>query len=311
MRRLRIGVLDLVTKAPNRSLYARLMHANLASIMPQVIAVWCEQEGHDVRLRLLHRAGGPARGAAVRSRRALHRRVHPVGPARLRAEQPVPAAGRGHRAGRAARALLPRGRAASTSTTCSASPTARWWPTCCGTAGPHRPLGRAPDGRAPADRPADASQERWKFVEPTLAKAPTIKIVPMIGSLGCPYTCSFCIDSTVDYQPLELRRSSGTICAFLLTKMKNPIVGWHDPTSACASTTTWRRSRRRCRGAAMRHIAESSLSLLSEPHLQAAAGEQLPGDSAGDRVVVRPGQQVQDPAHRAWTRSSRSPSTST
>ena len=25
----------------------------------------------------------------------------------------------------------------------------------------------------------------------------------MIGSLGCPYTCSFCIDSTVDYQPLS------------------------------------------------------------------------------------------------------------
>jgi hypothetical protein len=50
MRRLRIGVLDLVTKSPNRSLYARLMHANLASIMPQVIGVWCEQEGHDVRL---------------------------------------------------------------------------------------------------------------------------------------------------------------------------------------------------------------------------------------------------------------------
>jgi len=24
------------------------MQANLASIMPQVIAVWCEQEGHDV-----------------------------------------------------------------------------------------------------------------------------------------------------------------------------------------------------------------------------------------------------------------------
>ena len=32
------------------------MHANLASIMPQVIAVWCEQSGHDVTPRLLHRA---------------------------------------------------------------------------------------------------------------------------------------------------------------------------------------------------------------------------------------------------------------
>lgn len=29
-------------------------------------------------------------------------------------------------------------------------------------------------------------KERWKFIEPTIAKAPTIKIVPMIGSLGCP-----------------------------------------------------------------------------------------------------------------------------
>ena len=67
MRRLRIGVLDLVTKSPNPSLYGRLMNANLASIMPQVIGVWCEQEGHDVRLVLLHRARESARGAARRT----------------------------------------------------------------------------------------------------------------------------------------------------------------------------------------------------------------------------------------------------
>jgi hypothetical protein len=47
-RKLRIGVIDLVSKGPTRALYARVMQANLASIMPQVIAVWCEQEGHDV-----------------------------------------------------------------------------------------------------------------------------------------------------------------------------------------------------------------------------------------------------------------------
>ena len=48
MRRLRVTVLDLTTERPTRALYARLMNANLASIMPQVVAVWCEQAGHRV-----------------------------------------------------------------------------------------------------------------------------------------------------------------------------------------------------------------------------------------------------------------------
>ena len=48
MRKLRVGVIDLVAKGPTRSLFPRVMNANLASIMPQIIALWCEQEGHDV-----------------------------------------------------------------------------------------------------------------------------------------------------------------------------------------------------------------------------------------------------------------------
>jgi len=50
IRRLRIGIVDLVTKSARPSLYGRLMNANFASIMPQVVAVWCEQEGHRVKL---------------------------------------------------------------------------------------------------------------------------------------------------------------------------------------------------------------------------------------------------------------------
>src|SRR5437667_59525 len=50
LRRLRIGVIDLVTKGPTRALYARVMNPNLASIMPQAVAVWCEAEGHEVTL---------------------------------------------------------------------------------------------------------------------------------------------------------------------------------------------------------------------------------------------------------------------
>src|SRR5258706_7233121 len=48
MRKLRIGIIDLVSKGPTRALYARVMNANLASIMPQVVGVWCEAEGHHV-----------------------------------------------------------------------------------------------------------------------------------------------------------------------------------------------------------------------------------------------------------------------
>src|SRR6266404_2114665 len=48
MRKLRVGVVDLVSRGPSPSLFSRVMGPNLASIMPQVVAVWCRQEGHDV-----------------------------------------------------------------------------------------------------------------------------------------------------------------------------------------------------------------------------------------------------------------------
>src|SRR6186997_1920000 len=50
MTKLKVGVIDLVISGPIHSMWARVMHANLASIMPQVVATWCEQEGHDVKM---------------------------------------------------------------------------------------------------------------------------------------------------------------------------------------------------------------------------------------------------------------------
>src|SRR5262249_35831361 len=48
MPKLRIGVIDLVARGPTRAWFARVMYANLASIMPQAVAAWCRQEGHEV-----------------------------------------------------------------------------------------------------------------------------------------------------------------------------------------------------------------------------------------------------------------------
>ena len=50
MAKLNIVVIDLVSKSETHTLWAQIMHANLASIMPQVVATWCEQEGHTVNL---------------------------------------------------------------------------------------------------------------------------------------------------------------------------------------------------------------------------------------------------------------------
>ena len=48
MSKLKIVIIDLVAKGSTNTLWARMMHANLASIMPQVVATWCEKLGHDV-----------------------------------------------------------------------------------------------------------------------------------------------------------------------------------------------------------------------------------------------------------------------
>jgi len=263
-RRRRVGILDLVTKSPRNSVYGRLMNANLASIMPQMLAVWCEEAGHDVTY-VCYTGGNDLFNELPSDLDVLF-----IG-AFTQAAQLAYAIGN-----------LYRGRG---TVTVLGGPHARCYPEdaqqyfdyvlgftdrglvqeVLEECAPHWPEGRLmAAARQPSELPS--LQARWKFVESALAKAPTVKFVPMIGSLGCPYTCSFCIDSTVDYQPLGFAQVSADL-AFLLTKMKHPIVGWHDPNFGVRFDDYMEAIERAVPAGRMRHIAESSLSLLSEPHL--------------------------------------------
>ena len=265
MPRLRVGIIDLVARAPTRALWSRVMNPNLAGIMPQVVAVWCEQAGHDARVvcytgfedlaaELPRDVDVLFISAFTQSAQLAYAISH-----MFRQRGAVTVLGGPH-------------------ARCYPEDAARFFDYVLGFTdretvlevlaerAPHRPEGRqlaAP--QHPVDLPSLA--ERWKFLEPTLAKAPAIKIVPMIGSLGCPYTCSFCIDSTVPYQPLDFSQLQEDV-RFLMTKFKTPIVGWHDPNFGVRFNDYMDALEAVDPRGKIRHIAESSLSLLSEPHLK-------------------------------------------
>src|SRR5438309_6243335 len=185
MRKLRVGIIDIVSRGPTRAWFPRIMNANLASIMPQVIGAWCSQEGHEVTFLCY------------------------TGFENLLKELPADVdlvfISAFTEAAQTAYALsnLFRSRGAITAL---GGPHARCYPhdarkyfdyvfgftdreTLSGVVSDcsqHRPLGIHVSARQqPVVLPG--VRERWPFLEQVLAKAPLIKIVPLIGSLGCPY----------------------------------------------------------------------------------------------------------------------------
>lgn len=293
MPRLRVGILDLVTKSPTKALYARINHPNLASIMPQAVAAWCERKGHEVRF------------------------VAYTGLEDLQSELPADLdlvfIGAFTQAAQLSYALsnLFRSRGA---VTVLGGPHARCYPEdarkyfdyvlgftneaiisdVLEDCSPHRPYGLHlfADGQPDV---LPGMRERWKFVEPTINKALTrLKGVPMLASLGCPYTCSFCIDSTVGYQPVPGEQIQEDL-KFLIEETPTRWVLWHDPNFGVRFDD--------CLGAIeevvppgrLSFVAESTLSLLSEPHLKrlrdAGFKALLPGIeswfSLGDKSKMR------------------------
>ncbi len=264
-KKLNIGIIDLVHKGPTRDLYARVMNANLASIMPQVIATWCEQEGHQVQY------------LCYTGLEDISKEL-PENPDILFICAFTQSAFMSY-----ALSAMFRSKGA---VTVLGGPHARCYPDdavkyfdyvtgftdkniirdILNDASPHRPVGMY---LAADKQPTTIAgvQERWKFVEQNLKKAPFMQMIPMMGSMGCPYSCPFCIDSVVPYQTMEEGQIHEDL-RFIAGLKKPPWVGWHDPNFGIRFNETMDNIESAVKPGSLTFVAESSLAILSETNLK-------------------------------------------
>jgi hypothetical protein len=263
---MRIGIVDLLGKEPPRNGYSRLMRANNASIMPQVVAVWCEQEGHEVHYAYY---SGPELFAGGLPADLDLLFVNAFSQAAL-----VAYALSAYHRHRGVRTVL-------------GGPHARSYPedarkyfdyvvgfcdrqtvrTILEDAGQHRPLGRYISAAGqPPELPG--LRERWKFLQPAMEQARVVRLVPLIGSLGCPYKCSFCIDSTTPYQPLEVEGLKDDLRFFRELKLDRAAAVWHDPNFAIRFDESLDAVEDAVPPGSITFFAEMSLALLKEDNLK-------------------------------------------
>ena len=266
MRKLKIGVIDFITKSPNHSLWARVMHANFMGIMPQVIAKWSEDAGHDVDYFIFTGLEDLAKDVPqdvdmvfINAFTQSAIQAYALS-CKYRQEGVITVLGGPH-------------------ARCYPEDAVKYFDYVLGLTdeelcrdvlsdcSQHRPIGLSLSAKS-QPRILPGVRERWKYISKALEKTTFLfRVVPMIGSLGCPYTCSFCIDATEPYQPLDFDLLKEDL-QFVRTKIKRPLVSWYDPNFGVRFDDYMNVIEEAVPINSIDFIAESSLSLLSEPHLK-------------------------------------------
>ncbi len=265
MKNLKICIIDLIHNSPSKSVYRRTIFSNYISIMPQVIGVWCMEEGHtvnyfiftgtqdlkdvlydDADLVFISSFTFTAQLAYALSN-FFHSRgiVTVLGGPHARCYPQDASLYFDYVLGLTDKELLidilknfELNKGQGQYLTASVQPVS-----------------------------LPGIRKRWEFITKVHKQFSFIKSVQMIGSFGCPYQCDFCPDSEIPYRSLdqELIRED---LQFLVKKMKHPLVSWYDPNFGINFNQIMETIQSSVPPGTIDFVGECSLSVLSEDNVK-------------------------------------------
>lgn len=264
MKKLKIAVLDFLTDTPRNNWFQKnVLHPSFASVMPQCVAVWLEELGHDVHydtyigqdlfasipsdidvlfLSGFSRVSFLAYGVSQFFRKRGVITILGGSHARSYTE---------HAQNYFDYICLLTDKETVSSLISNLS---------------RQPHGIVLDAKKqPKDLPS--ARQRERFIDVNIRKSSSVfKVVPMIGSFGCPYTCSFCIDATIPYRPLPYDGLRDDLRFAQQRWGDDSFIGWHDPNFGVRFRDYMGVIEES--GTRLRHVAESTMSLLTEENLK-------------------------------------------
>lgn len=269
---MRAGILDLLTDVPVTGplarLYATYFRKQFVGIGAQAVAVWCRRLGHDVVYKTYYGQCDP-RSLLPRDLDIVFIAAH------------TPCALLAYALAKVFRAEgIP---------TVLGGPHAHAFPedasrffdivvTACDQALIADILARHVDGGA--DRPVIVSSGRPLTQIPSVAeRRPEIEasafvagrpvvssVVPMLTSVGCPYSCDFCVDGSNRYVPFSADQVREDL-RFISEHFPRALIGFNDPNFGVRFDETMDIIASVPKGSRNGYIMESSLSVLKEHRL--------------------------------------------
>lgn len=288
---MRVGVIDILTDQVSagwvRSTYDHHFRRHYASIMPQAVSVWCRELGHEVHYATYYGQGRPEE--------ILPRDLDVVFmSAYTQASVVAYALARIYRR-RGALTVLggPHATAFPTDSLrffdlvvqqCDKRLIAeilRW---------EHEPGSVLSTGRQLKEFPS-VEQRMPEIATATLNRGRRVIMsnVPILTSIGCPYSCDFCVDWRNDYAMLPRERLLADL-RYISDHLPGILVAMHDPNFAVRFDEVLDLMEEIPEGRRNRYVMESSLSILRGPRLRrlretrcvyAAPGVESWGDYSG------------------------------